>query len=45
MRKYGLPYMGSKSAIADWVIDHLPPGRTLIDMIRERLQMQEKMAI
>lgn len=32
MRKYGLPYKGSKSAIADWVIDHLPPGETLIDL-------------
>ena len=32
MRKYGLPYMGSKSAIVDWVIDHLPPGETLIDL-------------
>lgn len=32
MRKYGLPYKGSKSAIAEWVIDHLPPGGTLIDL-------------
>lgn len=32
MRKYGLPYKGSKSAIADWVIDHLPPGETLVDL-------------
>ena len=28
---YGLPYTGSKSRIAHWVIDHLPRGRVLID--------------
>ena len=28
---YGLPYTGSKSKIAHWVIDHLPRGRVLID--------------
>lgn len=28
---YGLPYTGSKSKIAHWVIDHLPGGRVLID--------------
>ena len=28
---YGLPYAGSKSRIAHWVIDHLPCGRVLID--------------
>ena len=28
---YGLPYSGSKSRIAHWVIDHLPRGRVLID--------------
>ena len=28
---YGLPYAGSKSRIAHWVIDHLPGGRVLID--------------
>lgn len=28
---YGLPYAGSKSRIAHWVIDHLPSGRVLID--------------
>ena len=32
MRQYGLPYKGSKSGIADWVIDHLPPGGTLVDL-------------
>lgn len=29
--KYGLPYTGSKSRIAHWVIDNLPRGRVLID--------------
>ena len=28
---YGLPYTGSKSRIAHWVIDNLPSGRVLID--------------
>ena len=28
---YGLPYAGSKSRIAHWVIDNLPSGRVLID--------------
>ena len=28
---YGLPYTGSKSRIAHWVIDQLPRGRVLID--------------
>lgn len=28
---YGLPYTGSKSRIAHWVIDQLPCGRVLID--------------
>ena len=28
---YGLPYAGSKSRIAHWVIDNLPQGRVLID--------------
>ena len=28
---YGLPYTGSKSKIAHWVIDNLPGGRVLID--------------
>lgn len=32
MAKYGLPYMGSKSAIADKIIDVLPPGERFIDL-------------
>lgn len=28
---YGLPYAGSKSRIAHWVVDNLPRGRVLID--------------
>ena len=31
VENYGLPYAGSKSRIAHWVIDHLPRGRVLID--------------
>jgi hypothetical protein len=32
MINYGLPYQGSKSAIAPWVISCLPPGDTLVDL-------------
>ena len=31
VENYGLPYTGSKSKIAHWVIDNLPLGRVLID--------------
>lgn len=31
VEKYGLPYTGSKSRIAHWVIDNLPSGHVLID--------------
>ena len=31
VENYGLPYTGSKSRIAHWVIDQLPQGRVLID--------------
>ena len=31
VESYGLPYTGSKSRIAHWVIDHLPRGLVLID--------------
>ena len=31
VENYGLPYTGSKSRIAHWVIDNLPSGRVLID--------------
>lgn len=30
--RYGLPYMGSKSKIARWVVDRLPEGDTLYDV-------------
>lgn len=33
MTKYGLPYQGSKNKIAEWVIDHLPPADTLVDLM------------
>ena len=29
---YGVPFKGSKNAIADWVIDQLPPGKRLVDL-------------
>ena len=32
MINYGLPYQGSKSAIAPWVISCLPPGDTFVDL-------------
>jgi len=28
----GLPYKGSKSSIAKWIIDQLPPARTFVDL-------------
>lgn len=31
-RKWGIPYHGSKSRVAPWVIDHLPPSHTLVDL-------------
>lgn len=31
-RKYGLPYKGSKNAIAEQVVDNLPPADTLVDI-------------
>lgn len=33
MTTYGLPYQGSKNSIAKWVIDHLPPADTLVDLM------------
>ena len=30
--RYGLPYQGSKSAIAEWVVDILPRSHTLVDL-------------
>jgi len=32
MQKFGIPYMGSKSTIAEWVISHLPPADNLVDL-------------
>lgn len=29
---YGLPYMGSKSKICDWLLAHLPPADTFVDL-------------
>ena len=30
--RYGIPYQGSKSRIAEWVISQLPPEDTLVDL-------------
>lgn len=32
MKQYGLSYMGSKSKIAEWIIDLLPAGRRFVDL-------------
>lgn len=32
MAKYGFPYMGSKSKIAEWIVNQIPSGKRLIDM-------------
>lgn len=29
---YGLPYMGSKSKIADWILENLPEAENLYDL-------------
>ena len=30
--RYGMPYQGSKSRIAEWVVDTLPKSHTLVDL-------------
>jgi hypothetical protein len=30
--RYGLPYMGSKSRIAEWLVDKLPRSHTFVDL-------------
>ena len=30
--RYGIPYQGSKSRIAEWVVSQLPPADTLVDL-------------
>ena len=30
--RYGLPYMGSKSRICSWLMDHLPPAENFVDL-------------
>ena len=32
MARYGVPYQGSKSAIAKWLVDLLPPSHTFVDL-------------
>ena len=32
MARYGMPWQGSKSRIAEWVIGILPPSHTLVDL-------------
>ena len=32
MARYGIPWQGSKSRIAEWVVDMLPPSHTLVDL-------------
>lgn len=32
IKRYGIPYRGSKSRIAGWVLDQLPPGDCLVDL-------------
>lgn len=31
-KRYGLPYKGSKNAIAPWVVEHIPSATTLYDL-------------
>ena len=32
MARYGVPYRGSKSRIAEWVVANLPPAETFVDL-------------
>lgn len=32
VKRYGLPYQGSKNAIAEWIVGHLPRAETLVDL-------------
>lgn len=32
MKNYGLPYMGSKSSLAEWILSYLPPAKNLYDL-------------
>ena len=32
MARYGVPYQGSKSTIAPWVVENLPRAKTLVDL-------------
>lgn len=32
MSRFGVPYMGSKNFIAEWVVDKIPTGETLVDL-------------
>ena len=32
MARYGVPYRGSKSRIATWVVEHLPSAETFVDL-------------
>ena len=32
MARYGVPYRGSKSRIAEWVVGHIPSGPVLMDL-------------
>ena len=31
-KRYGVPYMGSKNAIAEWLIDKLPSSKVFVDL-------------
>ena len=37
--RYGMPWQGSKSRIAEWVIDVLPPSHTLVDLFAGGAQL------
>ena len=32
MARYGVPYLGSKSRIAPWVVERLPSAETFVDL-------------
>lgn len=32
MARYGVPYRGSKSRIAPWVVEHIPSAEVFVDL-------------
>lgn len=42
-KNYGLPYMGSKNKIAEWVVAHIPQADTLVDLFAGGCAVTERL--